>query len=299
MRPKRFRGVRRGVLKQQTRSNRKRGAHRSLLGVAAFLSIAFASTIARAEDLAMTVDPGTVVRWVGEDTVMCAAFGKAWAPIGATCYYPIDLLAAEGEVVVERIRKGREERAVVRVGAYPYPTQRLTVDPGMVHLSPENQARHERERKRVAALWELRGPPQFMLPLSAPLKGSSKGRSFGSRRVFNNEPRSPHSGVDYSARPGTPVLAAAVGTVALAENQFLAGNSVFIDHGDGLITMYFHLDRIQVQKGEQVDRGQTIGTVGSTGRATGPHLHFGVRWRGARVDPGLLFVGVEKLVELR
>jgi murein DD-endopeptidase MepM/ murein hydrolase activator NlpD len=83
-------------------------------------------------------------------------------------------------------------------------------------------------------------------------------------------------------------MASARGTVVLAEEHYFAGKSVFIDHGDGLITMYFHLDRLLVEKGDTVARGQRIGTVGSSGRATGPHLHFGVRWRGARIDPLLL-----------
>ncbi|MCP4901195.1 MAG: M23 family metallopeptidase, partial [bacterium] len=160
--------------------------------------------------------------------------------------------------------------------------------PGMVHLTPQNEERHERERANIVALWDRQGPARFMLPLNPPLKNSAKGKNFGSRRVFNNESRSPHSGIDYSARKGTSILSAETGTVALAENHYFAGNSVFIDHGGGLITMYFHLDKILVRHGDTVDRGQAIGTVGSTGRATGPHLHFGIRWNGARVDPAVL-----------
>ncbi|MCP4898547.1 MAG: M23 family metallopeptidase, partial [bacterium] len=204
---------------------------------------------------AMEVAPGTVVRWSGDETVLCAAFDRVWAPIGASCYFPIDMLTPEGDVVLERVRKGSEERRTVRVGSYPYPTQHLTVDPGMVHLTPQNEERHERERANIVALWDRQGPARFMLPLNPPLKNSAKGKNFGSRRVFNNEPRSPHSGIDYSARKGTSILSAETGIVALAENHYFAGNSVFIDHGGGLITMYFHLDKILVRHGDTVDRG--------------------------------------------
>ncbi len=236
---------------------------------------------------------------MGDGTILCAASDRVWAPIGVSCYFPIDMLTPEGEFIVERVRKGREEQATIRVGPYPYPTQHLTVEPGMVHLSPENEARHERERARIIALWDLRGSARFMLPLHRPLDTSAKGNNFGARRVFNNEPRSPNSGIDYSARKGTAVLAAEIGTVALAENHYFAGNSVFIDHGGGLVTMYFHLDKFLVKEGDNVERGQQLGTVGSTGRATGPHLHFGARWHGARVDPAVLFSAVEEVPSLR
>jgi murein DD-endopeptidase MepM/ murein hydrolase activator NlpD len=114
------------------------------------------------------------------------------------------------------------------------------------------------------------------------------GRSFGARRFFNDQPRSPHSGIDLRAAAGTPVHAVGAGTVVLAAEHFFGGNSVYIDHGGGLISVSMHLSRMLVKQGERVTPGQVIGEVGATGRVTGPHLHFGVRWHGARVDPGLL-----------
>ncbi len=116
-----------------------------------------------------------------------------------------------------------------------------------------------------------------------------EGGRFGARRFFNGQPRSPHSGADYAAAEGTPVRAVAAGTVVLADDLFFSGRSLFVDHGDGLISMYFHLSEALPGEGEEVRRGETIGRVGQTGRATGPHLHFGVRWRGARIDPDPLF----------
>jgi murein DD-endopeptidase MepM/ murein hydrolase activator NlpD len=119
----------------------------------------------------------------------------------------------------------------------------------------------------------------------APIPGAKDGRNFGHRRVFNGQPRSPHSGADLRAAKGTPVYAANRGRVVLAKNLFYSGNTVFIDHGLGLYTTYLHFSEIKVEPGEIVERGQLIGLAGATGRVTGPHLHWGVRIVDARVDP--------------
>jgi murein DD-endopeptidase MepM/ murein hydrolase activator NlpD len=238
------------------------------------------------------VDPGGLVRWSGPGTERCAMEGESWAPLGDACWYPIDLLRGEGRVIVVRTAAGRRHEAAVRVGEYPYPEQRLTIeDTSKVDLSAADLARVARENRAIGALWSRRTPRRFTLPLAPPLAEPPAGGRFGARRVFNGRPSSPHSGADYSAGAGVRVLAAAPGTVALAADHFFAGNSVYLDHGDGLITMYFHLSAISVAEGQEVAAGQEIGRVGATGRATGPHLHFGVRWRGARVDPAALLGG--------
>lgn len=227
--------------------------------------------------------------WEGEGTTRCVLGEKSWEPLDGGCWYPVDLDVEPGSLTLVRVRSGKRQMATVRVGEYPYAVQRLEVDDSQVHLSPEDLARARRERQRVEAALARRTPRRFTLPLAAPLAELPEGGRFGARRVFNGEPRSPHSGVDYSAPTGTPVRAVADGVVALAEDHFFAGKGVFVDHGGALVTMYFHLSEITVAQGEQVERGAVIGRVGATGRATGPHLHFGVRWHGARIDPAFLF----------
>ncbi len=225
--------------------------------------------------------------------------GRSWAPLAGACWYPIDLLTPAGALTVTRRRATGEETARVEVGAYPYPTQELTVAPSQVDLSAEDLARDAREKAGIEEVWlRPEGPPRFSLPLSPPLEPLPAGGLFGARRVFNRQPRSPHSGADYTAPADTPVRAAAAGTVALTGEHFFAGNSVYLDHGAGLFTMYFHLSKIGVAPGQEVEAGEVIGAVGETGRATGPHLHFAVRWRGARVDPALLLGSPSKVPAL-
>jgi murein DD-endopeptidase MepM/ murein hydrolase activator NlpD len=237
---------------------------------------------------APAVRPGTLARWPGEAIESCGLGERRFAPVGDACLYPVDLLHAPGPLTLARWRSGRRETRVVRVSRFDYPVQRLTLPPGYVELSAEDAQRVRRENAQVARLWGREGARRFTLPLRAPLDPLPEGGRFGSRRVINGRPRSPHGGADYGAPEGAPVLAAADGVVALVAEHFFGGRSVFVDHGDGLLTMYFHLSRADVAEGQQLRRGERLGAVGSSGRATGPHLHFGVRWRAARVDPRLL-----------
>jgi murein DD-endopeptidase MepM/ murein hydrolase activator NlpD len=234
------------------------------------------------------VRPGTIVRWAGEGVEWCAVGEKRFEPLDGACYYPVDLLRGAGPLELARGRGGRRETKTVRVGKFDYPVQKLTLPRHMVELSPDDLARVERENREMARLWTREGPRRFSLPLAAPLDPLPAGGRFGHRRIINGRTRSPHGGADYSVAQGTGVLAAADGTVAMVADQFFGGNAVFVDHGDGLVTMYMHMSRVDVAEGQPVRRGERVGAVGSTGRATGPHLHFGVRWRGARVDPALL-----------
>lgn len=261
------------------------------------LALALAAPAPAEEPPAAQVAPGGVVRWAGPGLLACQQGERRWEPAEGACLYPIDL-AATGELELVRRSTGGVATRRVTIGDYPYPTQQLEVDGKYVAPSAADLERIARERERVTALWSLDTPRRWTLPLGSPLADLPAAGRFGARRIFNGEPRSPHSGADFAARRGTAVRAVADGRVVLAEDHYFAGKGVYIDHGDGLVSMSFHLDQIAVAAGDEVRRGEAIGAVGATGRVTGPHLHFALRWRGARIDPEILF-GRLGMVEIR
>jgi hypothetical protein len=177
----------------------------------------------------------------------------------------------------------------VTVRARSFPTQPLTLPKGMVDLDAPTLARVETEREELkAALAAGAAERLWRGPFRIPVEGGQPTGGFGLRRILNGQPRSPHTGYDWAAPAGTPVLAANTGRAALVAEHFFAGRNVVLDHGLGLFTLYFHLTEARVAPGESVSAGQVIGTVGATGRVTGPHLHFAVLLNGARVDPEAL-----------
>lgn len=177
----------------------------------------------------------------------------------------------------------------IRVTRRRFAVQRLTLPRHQVELDPETVTRVSEEAERLRELWKTVTPQRFWKgAFLSPVPAAVVPEGFGLRRIINDQPRSPHSGADYKAPSGSVVRAPNAGRVALGEEHFFGGRALVLDHGLGLYTFYFHLQGFLVKPGEVVHKGQEIGRVGATGRATGPHLHFGVRLNGARVDPAAL-----------
>jgi murein DD-endopeptidase MepM/ murein hydrolase activator NlpD len=192
-------------------------------------------------------------------------------------------VALEGSTPGGRAVRARTALVVVDAA---YPVQRLSVPRSFTDLDAPTLDRIAREKAVLDRLWEVATPTRlWRQPFRAPLEEPARGTGFGLKRIINGDPRAPHTGVDFAVPAGTPVVASNAGLVALAEEHFFGGRSVILDHGEGLYTMYFHLQESLVRPGQHVSQGEPIGRVGSTGRATGPHLHWGVRLYGARINP--------------
>lgn len=182
---------------------------------------------------------------------------------------------------------GTKRRTAFKVVGKKYDSQYLTVDKRQVDPTAEDLKRIQKDQeiiKRAFAAWSARDIGD--LGFSPPAEGR-RSSAFGLRRFFNKQPRNPHSGLDIAAPEGTAVITPIDGRVIDTGEYFFNGNTVFVDHGQGLITMYNHLSKISVAPGETVARGQKLGEVGMTGRVTGPHLHWSVSLNGALVDPAL------------
>ena len=179
-----------------------------------------------------------------------------------------------------------------------YPEQRLrTSNRRMVDPDPADLERINRETATMRAAYALRTPVAASpVPFLKPVEGRHSS-VFGLRRFWNDQPRSPHSGLDIAANTGTPIESPAPGIVAVTGDYFFNGNTVMVDHGGGLVTMYCHLDAIGVQEGQTVARGDVLGQVGATGRSTGPHLHWSVSLAGVRVDPERMMAVLNALVD--
>lgn len=185
----------------------------------------------------------------------------------------------------------------VEVGVLPRPwkIERIEgVPQSTVTPDPVIAARIEREQAEVASARERDDDrDDFAIAFAWPLQGRISG-VYGSQRIYNGTPKSPHSGLDVAAATGTPVRAPAAGIVSFARpDLYLTGGTVLLDHGHGLSSNFLHLSRLDVSVGQRVEQGQVLGLVGATGRATGPHMHWGMNWFGVRVDPQLLLEPVK------
>lgn len=218
------------------------------------------------------------VRMAGKPVLTIQQDGSWYAVAGL----PLSSSEGEAELTVNG------ERQSFNVTTHAYREQHLTVAPSYVNPSEEAMQRIASEQQKInAAIAHYSAMPVTQVLLQAPVPGR-RSDSFGSRRFFNNEPRSPHRGMDLSGKHGTEIIAPLTGEVILTGDFYFTGNAVFIDHGQGLITLYAHLERIDVSEGQRLTAGELIGTVGATGRVTGPHLHFATYLNGTPVDPALL-----------
>jgi hypothetical protein len=212
------------------------------------------------------------------------------------CWYAlagVSLATKPGSYTLHVDGKGPGEKKAamnyaVAVAAAHYPSSTLKVAPGFVEPPKETLARIEEDqankrRAFSATLPEPHWAGRFQPPADAEVSGV-----FGSARVFNGVKKSQHTGLDFRVTTGTPIAATNSGTVILARPLYFEGNCVIIDHGSGLLTLYLHLSEIKVKEGDAVEKGQILGLSGGTGRATAPHLHFAVRWRGEYLDPRTL-----------
>ena len=208
--------------------------------------------------------------------------GSSWIAIIGI---PLSAALAPRQVIVHSGDARQEIQ--YSIGDKQYASQSLKVAPGQVNLSKADLERVNQEKSIIEhdmSRWTDEQPETLHMPQPIPGVRSS---SFGMRRIFNGESRNPHSGMDIAAPVGTPVRAPLAGTVIDTGNYFFNGNTVFVDHGRGLISMYCHLSAIDVKPGQRVAAGATLGAVGMTGRATGPHLHWGLSLNRAWVDPEL------------
>ncbi|HSR68485.1 MAG TPA: M23 family metallopeptidase [Acidobacteriota bacterium] len=199
--------------------------------------------------------------------------------------YPVEVTALLEESGPDSGRTLRTQH-VLWIEDKTFPTRKLTVAPKYVDPPPETQERIARESRLLVDLFHTSTPQRYWRgEFVAPVPGRVNRDSFGKRSIFNGKPRSPHTGADFSAPSGTPVKAPNAGKVVLARDLYFAGRTVILDHGLGLYSFFAHLSEFKVDEGQMVERGEVLGLTGSTGRVTGPHLHYAVRLDNARVDP--------------
>ena len=227
------------------------------------------------------VPPGSQVRY-RERLLRATGYGTVALGVGRDETGPLK--------VDITLPSGRVEPVSIAVTPRDWPVEHVNgVPPKTVNPPPEIAARIQREQALVTAARERDDErTDFALPFQWPVQGRISGR-FGNARVYNGQPGAGHSGMDIAAPDGTPVRAPAGGVVTFASpDLYLTGGTVLLDHGHGVSSNFLHLSRIDVKVGDRIEPGQVIGAVGATGRATGPHLHWGMNWFDTRIDPLLV-----------
>lgn len=240
-----------------------------------------------AQDFRAQAEQGSVARWEGS-CQRCAMNGRSWSAVDGDCYFPVDMTRRPDHYEIARWCDGERQSGWLEVLEKPCTEDAIDFpNDKYVHLSAEDLARHYGEQAQIKPVFRRReGPPRFTLALAKPIEPLTGSDDFGVCRIFNGEVKNRHTGSDYQVT-GT-VSSVADGTVVLTGDHFFAGQSVYVDHGNGLVSMYFHLKEISVEVGQEISRGDALGEIGSTGRSTGPHLHLGLRWHNQRINPNLL-----------
>lgn len=227
------------------------------------------------------VPPGSEVTHAGR-TLRVTGYGSVVLGVGRDEAGPVQVSVTRPD--------GSQQPVAIEVVARDWPLQRVDgVPPATVDPPPAIAERIRREQAQVSAA-RVRDDARadFARPFIRPVEGRISGR-FGRARVYNGKPGSPHSGMDIAAPTGTPIRAPAAGIVTFAApDLYLTGGTVLLDHGHGISSNFLHMSRIDVAVGDRVEQGQVLGAVGATGRATGPHLHWGMSWFDVRIDPQLV-----------
>lgn len=243
--------------------------------------VVFPATASQGAMVIGKVPQGSVVRYAGR-TLRVSGYGSVVFGVGRDEKGPL-------QVDVQRT-DGRSESARIAVTTRDWPVERINgVPPKTVNPPPAIAARIKREQAQVtAARARDDDRADFAQPFIWPVQGRISGR-FGNARVYNGQAGSGHSGMDIAVPTGTPVKAPAAGVVTFAApDLYLTGGTLLLDHGFGVSSNFLHLSRIDVKVGDRIEQGQVIAAVGATGRATGPHLHWGMNWFDTRIDPLLV-----------
>ncbi len=244
--------------------------------------------------------PGGVLIWNIPEMVTNVQYKKRPVfVIGNKALVGIPIFETSGQHNLTYVLNGQRKNHIFEVKNKRYTEQHISIKNKALVNPPQTELdRIREESKRQRALYNSYSREiEFKQRFKMPLKGTITSL-FGHRRYFNGQPRSPHSGMDIAAAEGTPILAPASGTIVLADELYYNGKTLFIDHGQGLVTMYCHMSKILKAQGEEVEQGNQIGLVGSTGRATGPHLHWSVSLNGFRVDPYILMKSINSIIDV-
>lgn len=260
----------------------------------AILFVSHSAYAFKAEVLPSKINPGDafVVKVTGLETkgLPNAVLNNRqlyFSSCGSECFYAIGSVDVDTEpgTYYIQVNDGANKKTInLFVRKAVFPTIELTLPEKKVFLSPEDQKRADREAERLNSVWQTASERlwqgNFILPAE-----NNISTVFGTTRIFNNKKISLHRGLDIKGKDGEAVKASNRGRVVLAEELFFGGNTIIIDHGQGIFTVYMHLSKFSVKPGYVVSKGETIGSVGSSGRASGPHLHFGVKVLNVSTNP--------------